>query len=688
MAEYTIDKIEYDSNVYKLQDNVSGYATLASPAFTGIPTAPTATSGDSSTQIATTAFVQSAMASAGAGTITAVKTTAGTHSTIDVSSGAANFNVPTNTSHLTNDSGFITSPNIPYLTCATAAATAAKTTTLVSGSFTADDLVAGAQVLVKFTYANGKASPTLSVNGTTAKAIMRYGTSAPSTTAASSWNAGSVVLFTYDGTYWQMQGWINSTYSEASVAEITSSSSSTARLISGRRAKAAVEEFAPVKDVTAGGTSVLDGTTAKLVAFTGTDGNDDGVVGLVPAPATTDDGKFLKADGTWATPSGGGTSDYTDLTNKPQINSVTLSGNKSSSDLSLADAVHSHTTSDITDFPSLATVATSGSYADLSNKPSIPTITDTYSGTSSDGMSGKAVKSAIDALDGTVSGTAGSGKTLTAFSQTDGKVSATFGNISITKSQVSDFPIIPSKTSDLINDSGYTTLSLVDVDEQLLDSIVIYATDATTQSELESLYPNKSFSIVVPSDITSLDDLATYLNPRVWFAFRYNASYSLELSRLSASSSLGSTNLNTLFLKGYHSYAAGTMGVSTSWLVVLNPTYIIAEGVSSGGATYRWWNNGKAEAWYHGSSATGLTTAAWVSPVYYKDFTSFSSIWSGVFTMAPTYVTCTSNDSQIFSVYPFSYTQGGITNLRMLTLNAKNNASYDFSVYAVGYWIT
>ena len=27
MAEYTIDKIEYGGNVYKLQDNVSGYTT-------------------------------------------------------------------------------------------------------------------------------------------------------------------------------------------------------------------------------------------------------------------------------------------------------------------------------------------------------------------------------------------------------------------------------------------------------------------------------------------------------------------------------------------------------------------------------------------------------------------------------------------------------------------------------------
>lgn len=98
------------------------------------------------------------------------------------------------------------------------------------------------------------------------------------------------------------------------------------------------------------------------------------------------------------------------------------------------------------------------SASDVSALPSstvIPTITDTYSGTSSNGMSGKAVKSAIDALDGSVSGSAGSGKTLTAFSQTNGVVSATFGNISITKSQVSDFPTIPSKTSDLQNDSGF-----------------------------------------------------------------------------------------------------------------------------------------------------------------------------------------------------------------------------------------
>lgn len=39
---------------------------------------------------------------------------------------------------------------------------------------------------------------------------------------------------------------------------------------------------------------------------------------------------------------------------------------------SFTPSSHTHTKSDITDFPTLATVATSGSYNDLSNKPNIP----------------------------------------------------------------------------------------------------------------------------------------------------------------------------------------------------------------------------------------------------------------------------------------------------------------------------
>lgn len=104
-------------------------------------------------------------------------------------------------------------------TCSTAAATAAKTVTLDdSMSFT---LEKGASVFVKFTNSNTASNPTLAVNGTTAKSIYRYGSTAPSTTAKSSWQAGSVVHLVYDGSAWIMVGWLNddSTYSNASLGQ-------------------------------------------------------------------------------------------------------------------------------------------------------------------------------------------------------------------------------------------------------------------------------------------------------------------------------------------------------------------------------------------------------------------------------------------------------------------------------------
>ena len=50
----------------------------------------------------------------------------------------------------------------------------------------------------------------------------------------------------------------------------------------------------------------------------------------------------------------------------------------------------------------LGTAATTNSYTDLDNLPTIPTITNTYSATGTDGVSGKAVASAIQGLTKTV----------------------------------------------------------------------------------------------------------------------------------------------------------------------------------------------------------------------------------------------------------------------------------------------
>ena len=47
--------------------------------------------------------------------------------------------------------------------------------------------------------------------------------------------------------------------------------------------------------------NTISATDTTYLDFTGTDGTAAGTAGLVPAPATTDAGKFLKADGTWDT---------------------------------------------------------------------------------------------------------------------------------------------------------------------------------------------------------------------------------------------------------------------------------------------------------------------------------------------------------------------------------------------------
>lgn len=115
--------------------------------------------------------------------------------------------------------------NTFYGTCDTAAATAAKIVKLVDTAPNAATLITGMLLCVKFTYANGVASPTLTIQtsgGTqiiAAKSIMRYGTTAPSTNAATSWTAGAVVPFIYDGTNWiEASSWDNnSTYSALSL---------------------------------------------------------------------------------------------------------------------------------------------------------------------------------------------------------------------------------------------------------------------------------------------------------------------------------------------------------------------------------------------------------------------------------------------------------------------------------------
>ena len=132
-------------------------------------------------------------------------------------------------------------------TCSTAAATAAKTVSITTGTFS---LEAGARVSVKFSNANTASTPTLNVAGKGAKNIFHKG--AQITTGGNKALLTGVCDFIYDGAQWHLIGnYIdtNTTYSNF----------------------------------------VKSGSGAKS--------------GLVPAPSTTaGTTKYLREDGTWTAP--------------------------------------------------------------------------------------------------------------------------------------------------------------------------------------------------------------------------------------------------------------------------------------------------------------------------------------------------------------------------------------------------
>lgn len=136
-----------------------------------------------------------------------------------------------------------------YGTCATGASVQAKAVSC--DDF--DTLISGVTIFVKFTYSNTAANPKLNVNDTGAIFIKRYGNTAPGTDAASSWNEGSVVAFTYDGIFWQMVGWMNT-------------------------------------DTNTNTWTALKGATATAA----------GTAGYAPQPKAGDNTKYLKGDGTWS----------------------------------------------------------------------------------------------------------------------------------------------------------------------------------------------------------------------------------------------------------------------------------------------------------------------------------------------------------------------------------------------------
>ena len=235
----------------------------------------------------------------------------------------------------------------------------------------------------------------------------------------------------------------------------------------------------------------------------------------------------------WTKVSGGGssgTSDYTALTNKPSINGVTLSGNKTASDIGInVPTKVSDLTNDVgyidnsvnnlayyTKSSDLHAVATSGDYEDLSNKPTVndATLTIQKNGTTVD--------------------------TFTANSSEDTTV-----NIEV-----------PTKTSDLTNDSGYITTNN---DIQINGTSIVSNNVANIKTK--TAYNSSTNKIATMSDVPS------------------------NLKNGSGNSSLAQTSCTSSdaysFAEGYSTTASGQQSHAEGTGTIASGTFSHAEGYNA-----------------------------------------------------------------------------------------------------------
>ena len=227
-----------------------------------------------------------------------------------------------------------------YAECSTAAATAAKVATICTDSDTTNTaftLIKGVSIQVKFTATNSAANPTLSVNGTTASPIYYKGAAI----TASYLKANYVYTFVYDGTNWNLVGEVN-TDSDTKTSAGSSNTSSKIFLV--------------------GATSQASSATTYShdTVYVGTDGFIYSNGKKVDPDHTHDEVEYAATAGYADEAKYAYDADYASYADRAGRATKDSAGN------SIVDTYATKA--------SLATVATSGSYNDLSNKPTIPTV--------------------------------------------------------------------------------------------------------------------------------------------------------------------------------------------------------------------------------------------------------------------------------------------------------------------------
>lgn len=375
-----------------------GLAETASPTFTGTPTAPTASYGTDSTQIATTAFVQDAVdgvheSPSGGTTGQVLAKASGTDydtewKTLDADDVGA-IEVPSSANDgdvLTYDDGeWVAAPpaashdlpsggtsgqvlakasgtdydvewvnqtgggvNSWFGACETAADTATKEVTITG--FTSADLVAGVHVTVNFKYGNSAEGPKLKINDLTAINITDEGYDRERLVEHHLWKDKSMVDLVYTGYLFVIAaGWQatlnNYGMTILSIATDSNEFDVAATPYAVKQVKDSIPAAATATPSDLGTAAV--GSSAKYA-------KEDHVhkkptaaeLGVIAAPSDPNPGQSLIYNNNkWEAAS----VDYTSLSNKPKINNVELSGNvnNTSYDLHLVGIPNNANTGDI-----------------------------------------------------------------------------------------------------------------------------------------------------------------------------------------------------------------------------------------------------------------------------------------------------------------------------------------------------
>ena len=216
---------------------------------------------------------------------------------------------------------------------------------------------------------------------------------------------------------------------------------------------------------------------------------------------------------------GGGTDDYNDLNNKPKINSVTLSGNKSLSDLGIAAAGASYTKGEVDTL--------------LTGKADTST---TYTKTETNAE----IQGAITDLD--VPSTSTSGHYIKSIAQEDGKIVAVADTVQDYASASSTHPITSGAVASI-----QSTLETAIGAKPSISDIFGTGTALTTGQDLNNITTLGSYNANTPSIAGSLD------NCPVSTAFRMevmNLNGSTRYVQVIYTVDTGTT-LATVYVRGY-----------------------------------------------------------------------------------------------------------------------------------------